>query len=131
MFQWRHVAAFSLVLTAWLASSPASAAESLSGRWSGSGAVVLPSGATEKARCKATFRKVGGRAFAMDAVCATASLRVAQTATIEAVAPNRFNGEFVNSEFNIVGSIKLTLSGNSLKASLSGGGGTAYFTLER
>ena len=118
----------SLTLTA---VPPAHSAEGLTGRWSGSGAVVLPSGETEKARCKATFRKVGGREFAMDAVCATSSLRVAQTATLQAVGTNRFNGEFVNPEYNIAGSIKLTLSGNTLSASLNGGGGSAYFTLGR
>ena len=124
------VAAAALIAMA-IAAPPASAADGLSGRWSGSGSVVLPSGATEKARCRATIRKAGARDFTMDAVCATSSVKVTQTAIVQATGPNRFIGAFNNSEYNITGTISLTLSGNTLNAALRGGGGTAFFTLVR
>lgn len=111
--------------------APANADPSLSGSWNGSGSVMLPSGATEKARCKATFRKRGAATFAMDAVCASSSAKVTQTASLDQVGPNRFAGDFTNPEFNVSGSINVTLNGNSLSASLRGGGATATFNLSR
>lgn len=110
---------------------PVAAAEGLSGSWSGGGSVVLPSGDTEKARCKVSFRKTGGKSYGMSAVCASSSARVAQTATLEQVSANRFSGDFTNSDYNISGTINVTLNGNSLSASLKGGGASAFFNLSR
>ena len=104
---------------------------SLEGSWSGGGKVRFPSGDIESARCRANFKKRGGSSFSMVAVCATASSRIEQTAVLAPIAPNRFSGEFQNSEFGISGLINITVSGNSLSASLSGGGGSAHFRLGR
>lgn len=109
----------------------AAAAEGLAGSWSGSGSVVLPSGATEKARCKVSFSKQGAKSYGMNAVCASSSARVAQTASLEQTGANRYSGQFTNSEYGVSGSISLTVNGNSLSASLSGGGGSAFFNLSR
>lgn len=111
----------------------AAAAEpaSLEGSWSGGGTVRFPSGDAERARCRASFRKRGGSAFAMTAVCATASARVEQTAFLQRTGANRFSGDFNNAEFGVSGSINVTVNGNSLSASLSGGGGSAQFHLGR
>jgi hypothetical protein len=113
-----------------LAASPAFA-DGLSGSWSGSGSVMLPSGNTEKARCKVSFRKEGGKNYGMNAVCASSSARVAQTANLEQVGPNRYAGDFTNQEYGVTGSIVLTVSGSSLSASMQGGGGSASFNLSR
>jgi hypothetical protein len=118
-------------LLSFTAAPPAAAETGLSGSWSGGGSVVLPSGASEKARCKVTFRKSGGKSYDMNAVCASSSAKVAQTATLEQVGANRFAGDFTNSEYNISGTISVTLSGNSLSAALRGGGGSAFFNLSR
>lgn len=104
---------------------------SLEGSWSGGGKVQFPSGDTESARCRASFKKRGGNGFAMSAVCATASARVEQTAMLERTGPNRFSGDFQNSEYGITGSINVTVKGNSLSASLNGGGASASFSLSR
>jgi hypothetical protein len=69
----------------------------LEGSWSGGGQIVFPSGETEKARCRASFRR----------------------------------SEFFNQEFGLSGSIRITVNGNSLNASLTGGGGSASFSLSR
>lgn len=115
-----------------LVAPPAHAqADGLAGRWSGNGSVMLPSGATEKARCRATIRKAGSREFTVDATCATSSLKVSQVAKVQASGANRFSGEFLNAEYNITGTMTLTLSGKTLIAALRGGGGTAFFTLAR
>lgn len=106
-------------------------ADGLSGSWRGNGSVVLPSGATEKARCKVSFSRQGGKSYSMNAVCASSSARVAQTASLEQVSANRFAGDFTNSDYGVTGTISLTLSGNSLSANLHGGGASAFFNLNR
>ena len=104
---------------------------SLEGAWSGGGQIVFPSGEKERARCRASFRKQGGNSYGMSATCATASAKVQQTAEISLVSGNRYRGEFFNQEFGISGSVRITVNGNRLNASLSGGGGSAEFSLNR
>jgi hypothetical protein len=67
----------------------------------------------------------------MSALCATASVRVAQTAALARVGANRFTGDFYNAEYAMSGTITITVHGNKLKASLSGGGGSAFFALSK
>jgi hypothetical protein len=104
---------------------------SLEGAWSGGGRIVFPSGESERARCRASFRRQGGESFGMSAVCATPSTRVQQSAEITRVSANRYRGEFFNAEFGLSGSIRIIVNGDSMDASLSGGGGSAEFNLSR
>lgn len=106
-------------------------ADGLAGSWRGNGSVTLPSGATEKARCRVSFSKQGGKSYAMNAVCASSSAKVSQTASLEQVSANRFAGEFTNAEYGVTGSIHVTVSGSSISANLNGGGGSASFNLTR
>ena len=112
-------------------SLPAYGQAGLDGSWSGSGRITLPSGATESARCRATFRRQAGNTFGMIAQCATASVRVAQTAALARVGANRFTGDFYNAEYAMSGTIPITVHGNKLNASLSGGGGAEFFALSK
>jgi hypothetical protein len=124
-------AAMAFAVAASFAAAPASAdPAAIGGTWSGGGSIILPSGAVEKARCRATFRQAGSGAF-MDATCATASARVSQQAELSRVGANRYSGDFRNPDFGISGSIRVTVNGNSLSAALNGGGGSAHFTLGR
>lgn len=126
--------AFTLVTAAALVSAqnaPAQQLASLEGSWSGSGQVHFPSGASEAARCKASFRRAGGNSFSMSAICATPSARVQQTANLERVSANRFVGDFHNAEYNVTGSIVISVRGSGLSASMSGGGASAEFSLRR
>ena len=104
---------------------------SLEGSWNGSGTVTFASGASETARCRASFSKRSGDQFAMNAVCASQSGRVAQTAHVQRISATRFAGEFQNAEYGVTGSINITLRGNSLSAALDGGGATASLSLSR
>ena len=104
---------------------------SLEGSWSGSGTVTFPSGGTEAARCKASFRRQTDDKFAMNALCATPSGKVVQTAQLERIGGNRFSGEFQNSEYGIVGQINIVVRGNSLSAALNGGGASASLKLSK
>ena len=121
----------SLISAAALAMAAPASAEGLVGSWSGSGQVQLPTGDSEKARCKATFHKAGSKSYSMNAVCASSSARVVQTASLEQVSNNKFSGDFNNPDYNVSGTIIITLSGDSLSAHLSGGGASAHFNLSR
>jgi hypothetical protein len=76
------------------------------------------------------FSQRGDSAY-MTATCANASTRVNQTAELTRVSANRFSGDFLNREYGISGSIRVTVSGNSMTAALAGGGGTASLSLNR
>ncbi|MDX2157204.1 MAG: hypothetical protein SFW09_11905 [Hyphomicrobiaceae bacterium] len=129
---WAAVVGFGALALAGVSSLEASGETvSLEGSWSGGGQIVFPSGESERARCRASFRRQGGDSFGMSATCATASARVQQSAEVTRVSGNRFRGEFFNQEYGISGSIRITVQGNSLNASLSGGGGSAQFSLSR
>jgi hypothetical protein len=112
--------------------TPAAAqSASLAGSWNGGGNIRFGSGKSERARCRASFSKRGADSYSMSAVCASASGRAAQTAQLTRSGANRYSGNFQNAEYGISGSISLTVNGNSMNASLSGGGGSASFNLNR
>ena len=114
-----------------LANKAIAQSASLKGSWSGSGRIVLPSGDVERARCRASIKQQTPRTFSMNAVCATPSARIQQSARLEQVSANGFAGRFHNREYDISGSIRVTLRGNRLSAFLSGGGGSGTFDLKR
>jgi hypothetical protein len=129
----RHsIAVAALVALAAASTTPSQAQQQslLAGSWSGGGTVTLKSGNIEKVRCRATFSPSGNGA-SMSAQCANATARVSQTAELTRVSATRYIGEFRNPEYNISGSIRITLSGNSLNASLTGGGGSASMSMNR
>ncbi|MGD9806615.1 MAG: hypothetical protein AB7E81_10890 [Hyphomicrobiaceae bacterium] len=103
----------------------------LSGSWGGGGKIVFPSGESERARCRAHFRSAGRNSYSMSAVCATASTRVHQVANIRRVGGNVYRGDFFNEQHGIAGTVRITLKGSHITASLTGGGGSAVFLLKR
>lgn len=113
------------------ASPVAAQSANLEGSWNGGGNVQFSSGKSERARCRASFSKRGTNSYDMSAVCASASGRASQTAQLTRTGANRYSGSFQNSEYGVSGSISLSVNGNSLNASLSGGGGSASFNLNR
>ena len=134
---WRSwaVLAAAAILAGLACSLPGGAAladpASLEGSWSGGGTVNFASGASERARCRVRFSRRGANLFGMDAICATTSARVAQTATIERVGGNRFAGTFYNPEYGVSGTIRIVLQANRLNASLYGDAGSAELSLSR
>ncbi|MDX2201528.1 MAG: hypothetical protein NW223_02160 [Hyphomicrobiaceae bacterium] len=100
------------------AMQPAHAETALDGSWSGGGTVTFPSGAVEKASCRATYRRTGS-GYTMSGVCASPSGRAAQTAQLRKVGANSYSGRFYNEEFDISGSIHVTISGNAQSVRLS------------
>ena len=106
-------------------------ASDIVGSWSGSGTVTLASGATEKARCRASFIAAGGKTYAMSATCATSAAKVSQTAIVSQNTKNRYGGTFYNPEFGVSGRIRIIVNGPRQTVYLSGSSGRATFTMRR
>lgn len=104
---------------------------SLAGSWGGAGWVSFASGNKEKARCRAQYTRDGSGSYELRATCATASGSASQTATIYEVSPDRFSGPFHNLEYNVFGSIRIEVHGNSQSVTLYGDSGSASLTLSR
>jgi hypothetical protein len=103
----------------------------LEGAWSGGGSVMFASGAKEQARCRAQYRRAGTTSYTLNATCATASGRAAQTATLRRVSDNKYRGNFYNSEYGITGVIHVIVSGSSQTVRLISDSGSALFRLNR
>ena len=109
--------------------SPAAAAD-LAGSWKGGGTVTFNSGASEKARCRATFSPSGKSAYDVSATCATQSGTVSQTAFIRG-SGSSFRGTFYNPEFDTSGKIQISVSGKSQVVRLTSNKGSAVIRLSR
>lgn len=110
--------------------SEAESAASLSGSWSGGGWVSFASGSKEKARCHARYSG-GGGSYTVNATCATASGKASQTAQVFKVSGSTYKGSFFNSDYNVRGTIRVTVRGKSQSVSLSGDGASAQLNLSR
>jgi hypothetical protein len=110
----------------------AKAEPSLEGAWSGGGEVAFAAtGSRERARCRAHYNRRTKDSYAMQATCATASGKAAQTATVHRVGENRYRGTFHNSEYDITGTIFVVVNGNSQSVRLTSTSGSALFRLSR
>ena len=103
---------------------------SLEGSWSGGGTVSF-AGGKEQARCKARFSRVSANSYTVNATCATASGRAAQTATVRQVGTNRYSGRFYNSEYSISGVIDIIVHGSSQIVRLTSESASGVLNLSR
>jgi hypothetical protein len=110
--------------------TPAAADPDLAGSWKGGGTVTFNSGATEHARCRATFSPSGKRAYDVSATCATQSGTVSQTAFIRGTGSS-YRGTFYNPEYDTSGKIQISVSGKSQVVRLSSNKGSAVIRLSR
>ncbi len=110
----------------------AKAEPNLEGAWSGGGEVAFAAtGSRERARCRAHYQRRSKDSYAMQATCATASGKAAQTATVHRVGENRFRGNFHNAEYDISGTIFVVVNGNSQSVRLTSSSGSALLRLSR
>jgi len=102
----------------------------LQGSWSGSGQVAFASG-RENVRCRAQYSRRSNEGYIVRAVCATASGRAAQTASLSKVSDNRYRGTFYNSEFGVSGTILVNVRGNTQNVRLTSDAGWASLSLSK
>jgi hypothetical protein len=131
MPRWRAAALAAPLLIAGLAIGDPAMAQSLEGSWSGGGSVAFATGQHERARCRAHYRRASGRSYAVTATCATPSGSVTQTAMVRQVGGNTYQGRFHNSEYNVSGTIYVTVGGNRQSVRLTSESGSASLELHR
>jgi hypothetical protein len=134
--QRKWVRKLALVPVAALVTSGAFAASAepskgLAGSWSGGGWVSFSSGTKEKARCRASYKAMSKDSFAVHATFATSSGKASQTATVYKVSASSYKGSFYNTDFNVRGTIRVTVNGSSQQVSLAGDGASASLSLRR
>jgi hypothetical protein len=104
---------------------------SLEGSWTGGGTVSFASGSREQARCRARYSRAGKDSYTVNATCATASGRAAQSARVRQVGNNRYSGSFYNSEYSISGVIDVVVHGSSQTIRLMSDSASAVLNLSR
>jgi len=127
----RRLRAGLAVFAALVLGAEAASAADLEGTWSGGGTITFASGDKERARCKASFERISARQFNVNASCATASVRVDQTARIQQVGDNTYAGRFTNTDYNLTGDIRLTVNGRNQTVQLSSGATTGTLSLRK
>ena len=104
---------------------------SLEGSWSGGGTVSFAPGSREQARCRARYSRAGKDSYTVNATCATASGRAAQTARVRQVGNNRYSGSFYNSEYSISGVIDIVVHGSNQTVRMISDSASAVLNLSR
>lgn len=92
---------------------------------------MFASGAREQARCRVQYKRATRTSFSVRGVCATASGRASQVATIHRIGNNRYQGRFYNSEYGISGTISVVVRGSSQSVHLTSESGYASLRLTR
>lgn len=105
-------------------------AETLSGTWSGSGSVSPRDGKTEAVRCKVTYSPQGS-AVGVSATCASSSTTIQQTGSLTKVSDSRYVGDFYNSQYDISGRVRVSVSGSSQTVTFSSPRGSGSLNLRR
>jgi hypothetical protein len=121
------------LLVAGLAASDLATAQTggLEGSWRGGGSVSFAAGQRERAQCRAQYHRSSANSYTVTATCATASGKATQTAIVRQVGGNSYQGTFHNSEYNVSGTIFVTVAGNRQTVRLTGEGGSASLDLRR
>jgi hypothetical protein len=119
-----------LALASFGLAAPALAVE-LDGSWNGGGSIVMGSGSKENARCRVQYSKRSSTSYDANATCATASVKVSQTAVLRKVGENTYTGTFHNSEYNLSGTISVIVRGNAQSVQLSSSSASASLRLNK
>lgn len=109
--------------------APAHAAD-LSGTWSGSGSVSPKDGKTEAVRCKVTYSPEGS-AIGVSATCASSSTTIRQTGSLTKVSDTKYVGDFYNSDYDISGRVRVSVSGSSQTVTFASPRGSGSLSLSR
>jgi hypothetical protein len=127
----RQPAFISAMILALLGASGDARAEGLAGSWNGAGWVLFAGGSQERAHCRARYRATSASSYVLNATCATASGSITQDASLRRVGTNNYTGGFYNSEYNVSGTIHVTVRGNSQSVSIDSDSGSASISLSR
>ncbi len=92
----------------------------LEGAWRGSGYVKPTDGESRRVECEVRFVPQGSKVVAVSATCRSNATTIHQTGQLSVVTPERYIGDFYNSEFDISGRIRVVVKGSSSTVMFSG-----------
>lgn len=110
---------------------PALAGSALEGSWSGGGFVHPTNGQREKVSCRVTYHQTSDTVHSVKATCASASAKIVQTGQLTTVNESRYIGDFTNAEYNISGSVRVVVRGNTQDVTFSSSSGTGSLALKK
>jgi hypothetical protein len=96
-----------------LAPAPASAATALAGEWSGEGTVTQTEGATEKVRCRVSYKQESAKVYGVTAQCASTSQMTKQIGELLEVRPGVYTGEFNLTQYDVSGRVRVVVDGET------------------
>ncbi len=108
----------------------AHARAAIEGNWSGSGTVHYEGGA-DPVRCRLSFSASTGRTFLLSATCATTSGTFRQDGRVVHVGGNRYTGRMYNPQYQVSGTVTISVTGNRQTVRARGDKGWASLTLRR
>lgn len=123
--------AFAGLVLLTMAPAAALADSLLEGSWSGGGYVHPTNGQREKVTCRVTYHQTSETVHSVKATCASASAKIVQTGELTTVKEGRYIGDFTNAEYNISGSVRVVVSGNSQDVTFSSNSGTGSLALKK
>ena len=88
--KWYILPLSALAIASLIGPSEADPGLNLAGSWSGGGWVSFASGSKERARCHAHYSRHSETSYTLSAICATASGKASQTATLRKVGANSY-----------------------------------------
>ena len=106
-------------------------AELLQGSWGGRGYVKPSDGERQTVNCRVTYTPHGSNVVAVSATCSSETTTIHQTGQLSMVRPNRYVGDFHNSEYDISGRIQVSVSGSSQTVTFSSPRGSGSLSLSR
>lgn len=110
-------------------SAPAQA-DAIVGNWSGSG-TVRHDGGTDAVRCRVSYNKGTGRTYEVYANCAHPNGTFKQSGRVVDRGGNRYTGRVYSDQYQVTGSVTVSVRGNSQSISVNSPRGSAKLTLRR
>ena len=114
-----------------LAPAPASAATALAGEWSGEGTVTQTEGATEKVRCRVSYKQESAKVYGVTAQCASTSQMTKQIGELLEVRPGVYTGEFNLTQYDVSGRVRVVVEGETQTVTFKSPRGEGEVVLSR
>jgi len=114
-----------------LAPATASAATALAGQWSGEGTVKQSEGATEKVRCRVSYKQESAKVYGVTAQCASTSQMTKQIGELLEVRPGVYTGEFNLTQYDVSGRVRVVVDGETQTVTFKSPKGEGEVVLNR
>ncbi len=86
-------------------------APDLAGQWTGSGFAEVTNGNKERVRCRVTYSKESAKVYAVNAVCASPSIKIYQSGVVSRATINTYLGRVHNNQFDISARVRVVVRG--------------------